>query len=364
MAIHRITFGTFNTLNLHEANKRVHRSNNYYSQANYEKKVKWVGGMLDKLEAEVVGFQEVWSKKALKEAIESSNLFSENNIIEPTNNDNDSSVALVTTLKHGTPIWHKHFPAEFDLTSKDGGPSGPKVSVNFSRFSRPVLQVMVKVPIKQNKTREVQVFVAHLKSKLPSELDDASREKLWDIFGNGHTASGRLKLNKLGNKIATGMGSALATVQRTTEAAALRYIIAKEMYQNDRPVVVLGDLNDGARSVSTSIITGDPSYRTVIKTRQGRSNDTELFSAEWMQQYRSLSDVYYTHIYESRRESLDHVLVSEQFYDHSRKRIWTFEELKIFNDHLVDDHVLSEKDKTVSDHAAVTATFRHNPWNT
>lgn len=364
MAIHRVTFGTFNTLNLQDANTRVHRTNSYYSSTQYTKKVEWVAGMLDRLQADVVGFQEVWSTNALKDAVESSEYFSEDDIIEPTDNGNDSSVALVTSLRTGTPVWHTHFPQDFDLTSKDGGQSGPKVSVNFSRFSRPVLQIMVKVPIGTNSTKEVHVFVAHLKSKLPSELSVASRRKLWDNYGNGHTDSGALRLTKLGNKIAAGMGSALATVQRTAEAAALRYIIAREMDGNDRPVVVLGDLNDAASSVSTSIITGNPSYKTILKTRQGRSNDTELFSAEWMQQYRSLSDVYYTHIFKSRRESLDHILVSEQFYDHSRKRVWTFEELKVFNDYLLDDDVVSNKDKTVSDHALVTATFRHNPWPT
>lgn len=364
MAIQRVTFGTFNTLNLQDPNTRVHRSEKYYSSIQYTRKIEWISGMLNRLQADVVGFQEVWSKEALIEAVESSERFTEDDIVAPTDNGNDSSVALLSSFKTGTPIWHRDFPDDFDLTSKDGGQSGPKVSVNFSRFSRPVLQVMVKVPISSNRTKEVQIFVAHLKSKLPSQLSDASRQKLWDTYGNGHTDSGALKLSKLGNKIASGMGSALATVQRVTEAAALRYIIAREMDGNDRPVVVLGDLNDSSSSVSTSIITGNPSYKTILKTRQGRSNDTELFSAEWMQQYRSLSDVYYTHIFKSRRESLDHILVSEQFYDHSKKRVWTFEELRVFNDYLLDDDVNSEKDKTVSDHAVATATFRHNPWAT
>jgi hypothetical protein len=71
--------------------------------------------------------------------------------------------------------------------------------------------------------------------------------------------------------------------------------------------------------------------------------------------------VYYTHIFQSRRESLDHILVSEQFYDHSERRVWSFEEQKVFNDHLRDEHV-EEADKTVSDHGVVTARFRYNPW--
>jgi endonuclease/exonuclease/phosphatase family metal-dependent hydrolase len=357
-----VTFGSFNLLNLQDAKKSVHKTKNYYTPTNYKKKVEWAGGMLGRIGADVVAFQEVWSGKALKEAIKKSGQFSDADLVGPVKNKKDTSVALVTKLAHGSPVWHKKFPEEFLMKSKAGGKSGPAVSVTISRFSRPVLQVPVMVPISATETKEVQVFVAHLKSKLPSNLSDASVQKLWATFGDGTYSSGKVKLNTLGNKIAAGIGSALANVQRSTEAAALRFILAKLMYGNNKPVILLGDLNDGPLSVSTGIITGNPDYRTVLKQGRGKRNDTEMFSASWLQQYRSLRDVYYTHVFKSRRESLDHILVSEQFYDHSERRIWSFEELRVHNDHLKDDHVESEKDKTISDHGIVTATFRHNPW--
>lgn len=50
-------------------------------------------------------------------------------------------------------------------------------------------------------------------------------------------------------------------------------------------------------------------------------------------------DVYYTHVHQDLRESLDHVLVSEQFYDNSRRCLWLFDGLVINNDHLnFDNH--------------------------
>jgi hypothetical protein len=42
-------------------------------------------------------------------------------------------------------------------------------------------------------------------------------------------------------------------------------------------------------------------------------------------------------VHQDLRESLDHVLVSEQFYDHSRNRLWLFDGLAINNDHLNDE---------------------------
>ena len=47
-------------------------------------------------------------------------------------------------------------------------------------------------------------------------------------------------------------------------------------------------------------------------------------------------------MHEDLRESLDHVLVSEQFYDNSRRRMWLFDGLAINNDHLdTEDHRLT-----------------------
>src|SRR4051794_32563258 len=47
----------------------------------------------------------------------------------------------------------------------------------------------------------------------------------------------------------------------------------------------------------------------------------------------------YTYVHEDLRESLDHVPVSEQFYDNSRNRRWSFDGLVTNNDHLnVDNH--------------------------
>jgi hypothetical protein len=44
-------------------------------------------------------------------------------------------------------------------------------------------------------------------------------------------------------------------------------------------------------------------------------------------------------VHEDLRESLDHVLVSEQVYDNSRNRRWSFDGLVTNNDHLdFDNH--------------------------
>jgi hypothetical protein len=58
------------------------------------------------------------------------------------------------------------------------------------------------------------------------------------------------------------------------------------------------------------------------------------------------------------RESLDHILVSEQFYDHSRRRRWLFDGMTVNNDHLdFDNH----RTDGTNDHGIIRAVFKHRP---
>ena len=101
-------------------------------------------------------------------------------------------------------------------------------------------------------------------------------------------------------------------------------------------MIVLGDVNDGQHSNTLNILTGQPRY--LVGDSAGGA-DTGLYTAQTLQEYRDTRDVYYTHVLQDLRESLDHVLVSEQFYDNSRKRRWLFDGLVINNDHLnTEDH--------------------------
>jgi predicted extracellular nuclease len=147
----------------------------------------------------------------------------------------------------------------------------------------------------------------------------------------------------------------MSTIRRTAEATALRVLLTKAMKGTVTPVIVLGDLNDGQHSNTVNILTEQPRY--LVGDSKGGA-DTGLYTAQTLQEYRDTRDVYYTHVHEELRESLDHVLVSEQFYDNSRKRQWLFDGLAINNDHLNDeDHRLTG----TGDHGVVKVSFRWRP---
>jgi endonuclease/exonuclease/phosphatase family metal-dependent hydrolase len=61
-------------------------------------------------------------------------------------------------------------------------------------------------------------------------------------------------------------------------------------------------------------------------------------------------------------ENLDHILVSQEFYDRNPERIAEVSDLRYFNDHLVDSQRSDDRgDRIVSDHAQLVADVRLRP---
>ena len=340
-----LTFATCNLYNLQLPGRPMYQGR-MYSQEEFDAKIGWTAHMLHHIDADIIGFQELWSPEALVEAFSIAGLSNEYELVTG-DDENPSQISVALAVRKNNAIvfkrWHKHFPEEMVLKKRRGRDlSEPdyEVSVEIDRFSRDVLRTTVRLdPQGDADLPNIVVFVAHLKSKMAMSLDRAEREQ---ESIRAHS---------------TALGSALSTIRRTAEAAALRILLNKVMKKTDTPVVVLGDLNDAQLSVTTSIITGEPKYRLFASSQAGRRNDKGLYSAATLQEYRSLRDVYYTYIHNGKRESLDHILVSEQFYDYSLRRIWTFREMRLFND------FLDDVDDATSDHALITARFDYRPRN-
>jgi hypothetical protein len=58
---------------------------------------------------------------------------------------------------------------------------------------------------------------------------------------------------------------------------------------------------------------------------------------------RSHRDVYYTHLHDGHHESLDHILLSEEFSPTNPDRIGSFEYMRVLNDHLIDQKLANEE---------------------
>lgn len=344
MARTKVSFASCNLYNINLPGLRIYSDPDGWDEDSYNKKVAWTGSILSKMSSDVWGFQELWHQQALKNVFNEPGLASNYKLLIPNDHEGQRIVcagAVREEILVGNPEWIEDFPEKFILKSGGEDAQTSDISVSIDKFSRPILHFKVRP---RSKGKAISVYVVHLKSKAPTKI---YREQ-WYRDDNEYYS-----------KHSEALGAAISTIRRTGEATALRMILTEEMKGNNNPVVVLGDLNDSQHSNTLNILTGQPNY-LLSGLSQGGS-DTDLYTVGTLQEYRSLRDVYYTHIFKNTRESLDHILVSQEFYDNSRKRIWAFKGMELINDHLnKEDH----KETGTSDHGIVKAAFEYRPNKT
>lgn len=338
MKLKTVSFTTFNLYNLNEPGLPIYTDANGWTQAEYDRKIVWTSRLLREMQADVFGFQELWHGDSLRMALTAAGFDLSHEALVPPGHAGQHIVCAAAVKKEllvGSPEWITDFPPDFILQSRGSDAQTEAIKVEINTFSRPVLHFKIKP---RDTGPDVSVYVCHFKSKGPTAI---FREPWYNKpTHQPHTEA---------------IGSALSTIRRTAEAMALRMIVTKEMKNTDTPVVVLGDCNDGQHSNTLNIMTGQPRFLTALAEGGG---DTDLYTAQTLQQYRSQTDVYYTHVFNDTRESLDHILVSQEFYDNSRKRIWAFDGLTIANDHLNEDQ---HKETGTGDHGVVRARFKYMP---
>ena len=320
-----ISFASFNLYNFQAAGKRT-RGSSTVSEEHYTLQRDWTLGRLRELDADVVAFQELWSRSCLDDVLGQAGLEDYTaHYIKPEGVDwydiaNAIAVRAPWSVK-GTVELIKDFPFDQLVKVDEGDGEDDEVTVKITRFSRTVIKATLEH--EDEGTPEITVFACHLKSKLP-------------VRARGITAPHR-----------KAVGSALSTIRRTAEATALRMLLVDHMKGRATPTVVLGDINDDPLSNTLNILTDQPSM-----TKRSRGGDSALYSALFLEQLRSFRDVFYTHEHGNHRGVLDHVLVSEEFFEHSTDSVWELEEVLILNDHIDD------KRKYTSDHGIIKASFR------
>lgn len=328
-----VKIGTFNALNLARPGEKYYDDTPPYTPAEFEKKAGWMADQLNRMDADLVGFQEVFHEEALRTVALRSHLFDESSTVVAPGADGISGPRLglatrLTVVEPPTTV--SHFPPGVDAAA--GG-----VALPVGEFSRPILRT--RVLLDPDKGTTATVFVAHLKSKRPTIVEGTPEHDPRE----------------------EALGKARSLIRRAAEAAALRFLLLDEIVNNAQPAIVLGDLNDGARAVSTDIIMGDTPSRFWPRDPADRQAywDRALYSAYEINARQLGRDVSYTHIFNGHYENLDHILVSQEFYDRNPKRIAVVSNLRYFNDHLFDSQLSNDRrDRIASDHAQLVAEIR------
>ena len=111
--------------------------------------------------------------------------------------------------------------------------------------------------------------------------------------------------------------------------------------------VIIGDLNDDPQSNTVSLLTEQPAM-----TKNAKGGDDSLYSTLYLQHLQSFRDVFYTHEFKNHKGVLDHILVSEEFFEHSKSAKWRHKETVIWNDHIEDN------DPYTTDHGIIKSSFK------
>ena len=171
---------TFNLFNLQEPGKPMNEGQTPWTPEQFELKTQWTVWQLTTLNPDIVGLQELWSKKALDAVLdynygtkeEPKRLKDEYDALAtPATGAKIVCGALVRKpLLTGEPKWMDEFPkaVRLELKKDPADKQAPEIKLRIKAFSRPVLRFQVKL---RNDQTPTEVFVTHLKSKLPTRVN-------------------------------------------------------------------------------------------------------------------------------------------------------------------------------------------------
>ncbi|KNG92627.1 endonuclease/exonuclease/phosphatase family protein [Pseudaestuariivita atlantica] len=389
----RFTIASFNVKNLIGPDKEYYQFQSYTPEE-YAWKKAWLADQVVTLDADVIGFQEIFEEDALRDVVtEADRRGSAANDANLPGDDkayrkkaifrklaydgyDDASIAFAPNVNDGEPgqrrpglaILSRHGFAEppeviqvldppLTIPFQPLGGGAESGSFTVSRLSRPILKARVRAG-----KHSVTVFNCHLKSKLgeyrkppgapyPSEADLTR----YDPVGR---AQGALR----------------AALRRMAEAWVLRREIVAEL-RAGRSVIALGDFNDGEHAVSSEIISGEvpfKNYAWMLRHDAKGYNDryskeeheqitrdieqVRLHSAEHLFVKKSARDMVYTSAFGGVYESIDQIYLSRHFTPDAPDPRGEMEYFSVLNDHLTDGaHPEAPYNKLASDHGQIMA---------
>jgi hypothetical protein len=255
----QLSFASFNLYNLNLPGKPIYRDTDGWSQEEYDRKIVWAAALLKTMPSRVWGFQELWHEDALEAVFEEAGLRDDYDLLTPPDHDGQRIVcaaAVEKGLLDSQPTWMVNFPEKLILQSTGDDPQTQKMHIDIDRFSRPALRFTIQP---RREGRAISVYVAHLKSKSPSDVWREGWYRADSDFYKRHREH---------------LGYTISTIRRSAEASALRMLIIEELKGTDRPLVVIGDLNDGQLSNTLNILTGQPRYLVTGLAREAPIPDS------------------------------------------------------------------------------------------
>lgn len=392
------TIASFNVKNLIGPDREYYEFQ-VYTPEEYAWKKAWLADQIMTMDADVVGFQEIFEEDALRDVVNEADKrgAEQNDTAIPDRSKSYRKKAIFRKLSYegykdaaiafapnaadegipgqrrpGLALLSRHgFKGEPDIIQDLNKPleidfprlrgmEGEAGSYRLKRLSRPILKA--RIPVGEH---VITVFNCHLKSKLGEFVKAADAPFAAEADLTRYDPIGRA------------LGSLRSAVRRMAEAWVLRREILAEL-EKGNPVVVMGDFNDGEHAVSSEIIAGEVPFKNYSwmlrhdakdgSDRYSREEDARiradvekvrLHSAEKLFVRKSLRDMVYTSAFGGVFESIDQIFLSPDFMPESDNSIGEMEYFSVFNDHLTDgSHAEAPYNKLASDHGQIMAHIR------
>ncbi len=325
------------------------KERNTFTQAQWQQKKNWVTTQLRNMDADVVGFQEVFSVTDLQQLTRELGYIYFETVADPQRDAADAAIfnQPIVAMASRLPI-KSVSTVNIDADVKQSLPLDDPFA-----FSRPPIHAVIETA----DLGDVHVYVAHLKSKRPI-LDDRlyADEEPWDF----RVADVMQKLSR---------GHIASLLQRGTEATALYHDANKRLTQNpELPIVMLGDLNDDASSTPFNALTMQrriyeigqqdisqwPDYVKGLPYSFRLYDSFELAPLTFA--LHSTTNVRpYTYLYKGKETVLDYALVSNGLNKKNPDHIGYVAAFNVLNGHLNNDGIANTLQ---SDHGQVVITLR------
>jgi len=331
----KIKMATFNLFNYLEPPNACYDFDRIYSQEQWLKKQQWIVDYLERVEPDVIGFQEVFSIKSLKTLTSKLGYEYFQVVDQPNVVDDFIYTQPVVAIASKYPITAtKGLVVDKELALLIG------IKENFS-FNRKVLRATIELP----HVGCSDFYVVHFKSKRSlHEYDEIN------ALSNKTNAINKLKLQLLGN-----WG---ASIQRGSEAALLLHQIITRRVQVGFPAILLGDFNDELSNGAIShLIAENYQYKNF-------SDIDNLIRTYCLSDARELlinqsPDKAYTrqntHYYGAKGSVLDYILLTNEFDARYQGSLFEVSEYEVYDRHLINPSY--ERDSQSSDHAVVSMTI-------
>ncbi|WP_373433396.1 endonuclease/exonuclease/phosphatase family protein [Vibrio anguillarum] len=317
-----ITFATINLFNYLAPPNAYYQFDNIYTQAEWQQKKQWFGQKIQQLDADIIGFQEVFSFDELRNQMMDLGYPYVACVDEPIVKDG-------YIYSHPIVVIASRYPLR-QVSAVHG--TLPNPAAPFA-FNRTPLHATVCLPM----LGDIDVYIVHFKSQRPAE-SPAAPHHLIDEWQQET------------------LGRWLSTVQRGFEANLTHQYIVNTQKQTGRPCVLMGDFNKPLHHEEFQGLLSQALYRRP-ETQQPLAGyalyDAWDLHTESVEQPRKA-----THYAGATGSVLDYILLSADFAPFIQPMKSYISHYTVLDQHLVNPSY--ELDNFSTDHALVAVTLKVN----